>query len=67
MPNTTATAQTLQNVALLTLQIQQHEALVEWDGAKLAGLYRRRHAEVMAALRQGATAEDIGAITGLGL
>jgi hypothetical protein len=66
MPKTTATAQTLQNVAYLTAEIDKHEARTNWDGRTLSALYRRRHAEVLAALRQGATVEELAAITGLG-
>jgi hypothetical protein len=67
MPKTTATAQTLQNVAYLTQQIQEHEAGTEWDGRLLSSLYKRRGTEAIAALRQGATAEELSEITGLGV
>jgi hypothetical protein len=66
MQTTAAKAQTLQNVALLTLQIQEHEERTEWSATTLSALYGRRHTEVLAALRQGATVEELAAITGNG-
>jgi hypothetical protein len=59
-------AQTIQNVALLTHLIEEHEAQTEWDGAKLASLYNFRLKEITQALRNGATLEELAAITGNG-
>lgn len=66
MPNTTAAAQTTQNVALLTYQISELEAQAEWDAGKLASLYDFRGKEILQALKNGVPAATLSEITGLG-
>lgn len=63
---TNAAAQTVQNVAYLTHQIEELEARTEWDGPALAGLYARRGTEITTALRQGVPAATLSEVTGLG-
>jgi len=66
MTSPTLAAIATQNVAWATVEIERLEAQTDWDAGKLTSLYNLRLAEIQAALRNGATVEELAAITGNG-
>jgi hypothetical protein len=58
----------IQNIAWATVEIERLEAAPgELDGEKLTSLYKLRGKEILAGLRNGATVDELAAITGNGI